>query len=133
MRFKDLFRLVWLWLPVSLQMGVIFYYSSQPSGSDSLESFPLPAGIGHFGGYGLLALLLYRALNKEDGWLKWRLRPALIAIVISALYGAWDEFYQGFIPGRESTVVDVIIDTAGAVTAMAVLWLLLTIYNLIKR
>ena len=130
---RSLLKIIWLWGPVFLQMGVILYYSSQPSGSESLEMFPLPAGIGHFGGYGLLSLFFYRAMNRGFGWLRWNLRVAVIAVFISSLYGVWDEFYQSFIPGRYSTITDVLIDVSGAVTAMVCLWLILKLSSGLKK
>ena len=111
-----------LWLPVLVQMGLIFYFSAQPSGSPVLESFPLPAGIGHLCGYGLLALLLYRAFNK--GFMGWNLRAARFAFLVAFFYGITDEFHQHFVPGRQAAVSDVFINAAGILLAMVFIWVL---------
>ncbi len=108
-----------LWLPVVIQMALIFYFSSQPSGSPALERFPLPAGIGHFGGYGLLALLLYRALNKS--FLGWNRRAAGYTFLAAFSYGIFDEIHQSFVPGRQALVSDVFINAAGIVLTLAVI------------
>lgn len=105
-----------LWLPVAIQMGLIFYFSSQPSGSPALDRFPLPAGIGHLGGYGLLALLLYRAFNGS--FLGWSLQSARHTFIVALLYGISDEFHQYFVPGRHATVTDVLINAAGIILAL---------------
>jgi VanZ family protein len=69
---------------------------------------------GHFFGYAGLALLALRAV------LDWQ-RPYLTAAIIVFLFSMSDEFHQTFIPGRNGTLVDVVIDMSGALTC---LWLL---------
>jgi VanZ family protein len=103
-----------LWLPPLLLMGLIFFFSAQPS---------LDSGLGwidtvgrklvHFGEYALLCLLWWRLLRTG---LPDR-RAALVAFLISALYAATDEFHQSFVDGRHGTPVDWAIDTAGAAAA----------------
>ena len=103
------------WLPLLLAMGAIFFASHQPS--FDLPNFgPWDLGmkkLGHFLAYGTLALLALRAVL--DGK-----RPYLMAFFIVLLYASSDEFHQTFIPGRNGTPVDVVIDMAGACTS---LWL----------
>lgn len=106
-----------LWLPVVIQMGLIFYFSSQPSGSPALELFPLPAGIGHLGGYGLLALFLYRAFNK--GFLGWSWRAAGYTFLGAFIYGVTDEIHQFFVPGRQALLSDLFINAIGIGLALA--------------
>ena len=117
------YRVHWflLWIPVFIQMGLIFYFSSQPGGSPTLDKFPLPAGLGHFLGYGLLGLLLYRALN--NGFTNWSIIAARNAFIIGLLYAICDEVHQFFVPGREASIFDVLIDTAGLAVAQAVLYI----------
>ena len=107
----------WLgrWLPLLLAMGVIFFVSNQPS--VALPSFDfwdlVVKKLGHFFAYAALALLALRAV------LGWQ-RPYLTAALIAFFYALSDEFHQTFIPGRNGTWVDVVIDMAGALTS---LWL----------
>ncbi|NLI69240.1 MAG: VanZ family protein [Firmicutes bacterium] len=120
---QRIFKQILLWGPVLIQMGLITYFSSQPAGSDVLKSFPLPAKVGHLCGYALLALLLYRASNGHlQGWNN---RAAVVAFLISLIYGSFDEYYQSYIPGRGSSLVDVAIDGAGALLSLGIfrLWL----------
>ncbi len=120
---RRIFKQILLWGPVLVQMGLITYFSSQPAGSDVLDSFPLPAKVGHLCGYALLALLLYRASNGHlQGW---NIRAAVVALSISLLYGLCDEYYQSYIPGRGSSLMDVAIDGAGALLFLGIfrLWL----------
>ena len=103
-----------LWLPPLLLMGLIFYFSAQPS---------LDSGLGwidavgrklvHFGEYALHCFLWWRLLRTgmPDR------RAALVAFVISSLYAATDELHQSFVDDRHGTPVDWAIDSAGAAAA----------------
>ncbi len=111
-------RLLFLWTPVLVQMSLIFYFSSQPSGSPTLEKFPFSSVIGHFGGYFLLGFLLYRAL--AGGLNRWDGQAARLAVLLAILYGVTDELHQAFVPGRNPSPLDVVIDGAGALSAILV-------------
>jgi len=70
--------------------------------------------------YGLLFVLLYRALKetlRRD-----LLRLAGIAFLIAVLYAASDEYHQTFILGRTGTLRDIIIDSSGAGLAWLGIW-----------
>lgn len=111
-----LLRILYLWLPVILQMGLIFFFSAQPSGSSVLERFPLPGGIGHFIGYALLGLLLYRAFGR--GSMKWHLGVAWKSVLVALAYAISDEFHQVFVPGRQASLYDICTDMAGVLAAL---------------
>lgn len=115
-RANSLKKVIGLWGPVLIQAGLIFYFSSQPSGSPVLERFPLGAGIGHYGGYGLLALLLYRALAGR--FKLWKAGAAGKTLLLALLYGVSDELHQYFVPGRQVSLADLLVDGAGAASAL---------------
>ncbi len=69
--------------------------------------------IGHMGVYGILALLLWRALSGTG-----LRRPLVWALIIAVLYAITDEAHQGFVPGRDPSAVDVGIDATGALIAV---------------
>jgi VanZ family protein len=121
-----------LWLPVALQMGLIFFYSSQPSDSAVLEGFPFSSFVGHLGGYGLLGLLLYRAFN--GGFLPWQAVNAFRTLIFGLFYAASDEIHQLFVPGREASLIDILIDFAGLLGAVIFIrWLSLLRVCFFKR
>jgi VanZ family protein len=99
----------WLWPP--LLMGVIFFFSAQPSLDSGLGWIDLVGRkIVHFAEYALLCFLWWRALGT-------RLSPgraALLAFLVSSLYAATDELHQSTVEGRQGTPVDWVIDSAGA-------------------
>lgn len=100
-----------LWLPPVVLMGVIFAFSAQPSLDSGLGPIDL---IGrkliHFAEYALLCFLWWRALASVTS----PRRAALWAFVIASGYAVTDEFHQTFVEGRHGSVLDWLIDSAGA-------------------
>ena len=111
----DLRRFIAAWLPVIAWAGLIFAFSAQPN----LRFLPdqnldfLVRKAGHMGVFGILALLLWRALAGTSAWR----RPWAWALCLAVLYAATDEIHQGFVAGRHESAVDVGIDAAGAIIA----------------
>lgn len=106
---------VGLWLLVVAWMAVIFALSSQ-------SQFPTPAGmsddarsvIGHLCVYGVLSVLLWMALPR--GWPA--SRRIAVAFAGAMLFGVTDEWHQSFVPNRESTPSDLVVDAIGATVAL---------------
>lgn len=73
----------------------------------------------HFAEYAVLAALWYGVIARHDGCPP--ARAAMYAVTISILYAATDEFHQSFVHNREPSVSDVLIDSAGAATAAAMM------------
>ena len=132
------------WLPAVVWMALIFSASTESMAASQTSRFVEPflrwlfPGIsqpmvgelhflirkaGHLTEYAILAMLLRHAVGHvwfggERGY--WR--TMAIALGCAALYAASDEFHQSFIPSRGASVVDVLIDTCGAIAGLAVLW-----------
>jgi VanZ family protein len=107
-------RVIIRWTPVLALMTVIFFLSNTPS--DELVNFGvydlLVKKGSHMAGYGLLALAFLRALGYQ------RKNYILLVLLLVFLYAASDEFHQSFVPGRNASLIDVIIDLLGAVIAL---------------
>jgi VanZ family protein len=85
---------------------MIFALSSVP-GSNVPGRF---GPIAHFVEYAVLAVLLFRALERGRS-----IRSALLmAVALASAYGLTDELHQRFVPLRVSDPVDWLVDTAGA-------------------
>ncbi len=74
--------------------------------------------------YAVLGLLLWRVLRRpaEPMVPSWRWSKAGWALALAALYAASDEFHQTFVPSRQGSVRDVLLDTAGAALGLLCLW-----------
>jgi VanZ family protein len=71
----------------------------------------------HLTEYAILASLLFRALRQGRDHFR---RAAAIALAISAISAAIDEFHQSFVPSRIGSPYDVAIDVAGALAGLTV-------------
>jgi VanZ family protein len=78
---------------------------------------------GHLSGYAMLAALVWRAKQKGIFVNGWNWRSARFAEIVAALYAMTDEFHQSFVPSREASIWDVLIDSTGAAVGLAVIWM----------
>ncbi|PWU11289.1 MAG: hypothetical protein C5B50_23615 [Verrucomicrobia bacterium] len=78
----------------------------------------------HMTEYAMLAFLLWRAIRKpvRNDPRPWSWRQALVVVLLVFLYAASDEFHQRFVPTRDPSIRDVIIDTCGGTLGMLALW-----------
>ena len=101
--------------PLAL-MALIFFLSAQPDLDSGLGTLDLVLRkLAHATEYALLTLLWAWALRPATRW------NVLAAAVIAVLYAASDEFHQTFVEGRHGSPVDVLVDSAGVLIAIALL------------
>ena len=135
------------WLPLLIWMSVIFSASADTQSTQRSSRFlgPLlhwlwpdmpPEQIesaryavrkaAHLTEYAILAWLWWRALRRpvRRDARPWSWRIAGFALLAVVLYAATDEWHQSFVPNRTGAVRDVLIDTAGGVLGLGILWLL---------
>ena len=130
-----------LWLPVLAWAALIFTgstdsFSSQHTGGfflgflHSLLPHASEATLdllhllirkcGHFTEYFIFGLLILRALRA--GSREWKLRWAMLALLLAISYASLDEFHQSFVPSRTASPWDVLIDGVGAAAAQVAVW-----------
>lgn len=81
---------------------------------------------GHFVGYFILSVLLFRAWKatlRMPAW--WSPRWAGIAFFMSAAVASLDEWHQTYLPSRTGLFSDVLLDSSAALTAQVVIFLFL--------
>jgi len=80
----------------------------------------------HLAEYAVLALLLWRALRKPPTpeAQPWQWSQAALALALVALYAVTDELHQAFVPSREASVRDVLLDTLGGALGLLGLWVI---------
>ncbi len=105
--------------PLIACAGAIFVLSSLPQ----VSRVPLPYHLdklAHAVVYGVLAITARRAFFHQSGspWL--RQHAAILAVVFALVYGVTDEFHQRFVPGRVSSLLDLVADVAGAAVAVSI-------------
>ena len=113
-------RLIRLWLPPLVWIGLIYLVSAQ----QAVPSVPgvwdlLLKKAAHVLAYGVLAALYLRATRGSS----LRDRPArVISASLAVGYALSDEYHQMSVPGRNGTYVDVVIDALGVAGAILLDW-----------
>jgi VanZ family protein len=103
-------RALSLWLPVVLWAALIFTLSSIPDLGTGLGGWDLVLRkAAHAAEFAILGFLLLRALGRDV--------PALAAGIA---YAASDELHQAFVPGRQGSVLDVLVDAIGVAVGVYV-------------
>jgi VanZ family protein len=102
-------------LPALAYMAVIFFFSSGPITSPSLNE--APDYLLHFLAYAALYVAVFWAVHEglsptPDRGGYW------LPVIITVLYGISDEYHQSFIPSRDASALDVAADTLGALAAI---------------
>ena len=114
-------KLVLLWGPVLLVMGLIFFFSSLPDPGGP------PGGISdktaHVLIYAALGASLVRAL-AGGRITAMTLTRILFAAALGTLYGVSDEIHQHFVPPRIPDILDVAADAVGALVGAMLMTLL---------
>ena len=110
------------WFFVVVWAGVIFAFSATPHlrVAEAADLDFILRKAGHMAAFGILAVLLWRALTLSavGHAIAW-------SLMLTIAYAASDEFHQSFTAGRNASPVDVGIDSAGALIALLalVVWL----------
>lgn len=110
-------RLVYRFLPALLLAGGICIASSLPMGPNS--SLTVPDYLLHGLEFAALGFLVIRMLHPG---FQEALRPSafVLAFLLSLLFGGLDELRQGFVPGRDPSLVDLASDTAGILVGLLI-------------
>jgi VanZ family protein len=124
------------WLPVAIWLAVIFVASTTlftpehtSAAIDPILRALFPRAIpreidrlhlavrkaGHVVEYAILAILLARATLAVTPIRPWWF---VVSLSLLALVAASDEFHQLFVPGREGSIKDVLLDIAGGAAAL---------------
>jgi VanZ family protein len=102
--------------PVLAYAALIFLLSSFSKFPDVIPSFTGFDKLAHFSEYYFFGCLICRWLLAERSRFA-RRHAVLLTILIGACYGISDEWHQSFVPGRDPSVWDALIDALAVVTA----------------
>ncbi len=113
------------WLVVCIYAAFIFILSSisHPPSPPGISNIPFFEKIEHLFLYFGFGLVLYLAMNHSNNpfFQKYRIQMTLL---IGTLYGITDEIHQFFVPCRDASALDVIINGCGVVLALSLILLI---------
>ena len=111
-------QFLWWWGPVIVLCALIFWLSATPNlkVGEGLSDYALRK-TAHMVEYGLLFLLMYRALIKGL-FSQWNIRVAIGAGLLAVAYALSDEIHQHFVPTRSGLWTDLVFDAAGVCIAL---------------
>lgn len=142
-------RTFWLkyWLPTLVWLGVIATFSTRPFGAGRtgvilrwlLNTLQIQVSQATFDtihflwrkgahcfAYGMLSLLMFRALRGTDTEkTEWKPRYLVMSLLVSVLTAIFDETHQYFAPGRTGSPYDVLLDSVAAafVQMVILIWI----------
>lgn len=101
---------------------MIFLFSSQPGEESSKISNDLIIRkLGHFSEYMALGFFSFCYLSNilmgKDKMRDFK-KTVILSFLFSVLYASSDEFHQTFVVGRDGNIVDVLIDSSGALVGI---------------
>jgi len=99
---------------------MIFIFSSQPAVGVEQYFYGQDKVI-HFFTYGIYAFLCLAALSDKILLLK--LFHYFLALVFSVSYGIFNEIYQYFIPEREFSFGDILVNNLGIITFLILVYI----------
>ena len=87
----------------------------------------------HIFAYFVLGILTFNALWRVDlSKFKFN-RPAMLSIIVCALYAVSDEFHQLFVSGRSGEIRDIIIDSCAATVGVFIISIFVRILQKSKK
>lgn len=85
--------------------------------------------LGHFVGYFILSVLLFRAWRltlRAPGTVQWAMRWAAASFFMTAVVAILDEWHQSFLSTRTARVTDVLLDSFAALISQ---WIIFRLCN----
>ena len=101
------------WLPLIIYCLAIYIQSDYPR-PEKVPTFAFSDKMLHFGAYGLLGILFFRAYETLPLKAN-KILLILLSIGSATLYGVSDEIHQYFVPFREASILDAVANTMGSI------------------
>ena len=134
-------RVIKYWLPVTIMLAAMFYFSTDTLSNEHTETFVgrillwLSSHISesviavinyiirksaHFVEYAILGALLFRAFRADDS-VRWRLKWVAYSLISAASWAALDEFHQTFTRTRSGSPWDALLDSSATLFVLLVI------------
>jgi VanZ family protein len=74
----------------------------------------------HVTEFGIFSIAVFHGVRADRSG--WRLKWAVVTLLIAVSYAGLDEWHQSFVPLRDARFRDVLIDSTGALLAQVFVW-----------
>ena len=103
---------------------VIFLFSNQAGvESSKISNDLIVRKMGHFSEYMILGFFSFSYLSnifmKVNSHRNYK-KTAILSQIFSVVYASTDEFHQTFVVGRDGNIIDVLIDSSGALVGIMI-------------
>ncbi|GJQ64459.1 MAG: teicoplanin resistance protein VanZ [Melioribacteraceae bacterium] len=102
-----------VYIPLIVYWIILFTATSLPGRSLPKLFITFGDKLKHFAAYLILAILLSITLRLQNKYPRLKDEYVKYTVVISSIYGIFDEIHQIFIPGRSFDLLDYVADLAG--------------------
>lgn len=100
-------------------LGIIFFISSIPGVNYTSMIRRILHNLFHIPVYGVLAFLIFKALNQTQNCI---IRNLFISGILAFSFGFLNELYQAFIPGRIVSLLDIVLNSIGISIALLMVY-----------
>jgi len=115
---NPVWRFAWYHLPMIIYAAAIITVSSIPYlRTPEVKNFAFDK-LAHFCEYAVFAVIVFRSFSNFRRLIPVN-RAFLFSVLFVAIFAAFDEYYQHFIPGRFSSAADAAADLTGALLVLA--------------
>lgn len=115
-----------LYIPLVIYWLTLVLLTSLPA--KALPTVKLSDKVEHFLAFFGLGLLLNLALYFEEKYPLLNKYPALFTFIAGAIYAAFDELHQMFIPGRVCDIIDWTADIIGLLIGIVIINILIRLF-----
>ena len=109
----------WLAIVMTILIVIEIFYFSTLQGGTGIEGNVWIPRVYHFTIFFLLSFFIFITIKGKE---KIRLKYILIALVFSIMYAILDEIHQMFVPLRDASIKDILVDTLGIFSSLSVQW-----------
>jgi len=104
-------------IPAIFAMVALFKLSTLPGNDPLLNSIHLSDKLEHFIAYFVLGITFCIWIPSKN-WFAKPIIYGMLVVILCTLFGASDEYHQKFVPGRSSSLYDLVTDFFGGTTAV---------------
>lgn len=94
------------------------------------KSQPIIRKLAHFSIYTVVGICIMGFISTYDVIL---LKKFLVSLVVGLIYAISDEYHQSFVPGREASIRDVCIDTAGVFMGIIIVLIIISVFKALSE